>query len=174
MSHWMDGWEFGLCRCPIFVAETLKVDLEEEVCQSFVTTPRKHRRSSHLAGHQARFTKTHYTLAIFWRQPKFRVGLANKENPLVSRNLVQLEESPENTEKRDPIHFVGVQMKPFGWDCLSEQRLARTQEFEKRQPQETNKYSCKKESWKRCKTRRVWKKPFWPNKKMEEGRPIHA
>ena len=65
MSHRMDGWEFGLCRCPIFVAETLKVDLEEEVCQSFVTTPRKHRRSSHLAGHQARLTKTYYTLAIF-------------------------------------------------------------------------------------------------------------
>ena len=61
--------------------ETLEVDLEEEVCQSFVTTPRKHRRSSHLAGHQARFTKTYYTLAIFWRQPKCRVGLANKENP---------------------------------------------------------------------------------------------
>ena len=31
MSHRMDGWEYGLCRCPIFVAETLKVDLEEVV-----------------------------------------------------------------------------------------------------------------------------------------------
>lgn len=31
MSHRMDGWEFGLCRCPIFVAKTLEVDLEEVV-----------------------------------------------------------------------------------------------------------------------------------------------
>ena len=35
MSQRMDGWEFGLWRWPIFVAETLEVDLEEVVLSKF-------------------------------------------------------------------------------------------------------------------------------------------
>ena len=82
----------------------------------------------------------------------------------VEKPLFHLEEVPEITEKRDLSTLL-----PSKWNLLKEifereQRVAWREEFYKKQPQQTSKKSFKSESGKRCRTSRVWEKPFWPNK----------